>query len=333
MLFLLSLPLLLVPWLLYWIWRDPRAAVRQARLLSEGFIPGGFIPGAGLPRGDLRKTLEWRGKEVQLSVGAARCHISSSHAAGTPVNSADITGITSAWGSYDAPLDAGNRSDASSSRELSFPDIQYQQGADDFCAYYGLASALLIRHESVLCRQLPPEPSPEPSTLGPAVGESSAGLAEDCSGAGPPAPRVASPAGQRRGCSTSILLQRVSPARRAGDGPGTDAPRAGNSPGADVSRAATPVGRVHAARFLSISSRVERGGRAWSPGSDVRHRHSRSPGSDVRHRHSRARITWRAWLVSSYCPPRHHPLVAPPLPNAGKRRRGRSSWVPCASRK
>ena len=204
MLFLLSLPLLLVPWLLYWIWRDPRAVVRQARLLSEGFIPG-----AGLPRGDLRETLEWRGKKVQLSVGAARCHISSSHAAGTPVNSADITGITSAWGSYDAPLDAGNRSDASSSRELSFPDIQYQQGADDFCVHYGLASALLIRHESVLCRQLPPEPSPEPSTLGPAVGESSAGLAEDCSGAGPPAPRVASPAGQRRGCSTSILLQCV----------------------------------------------------------------------------------------------------------------------------
>ena len=237
MLFLLSLPLLLVPWLLYWIWRDPRAVVRQARLLSEGFIPG-----AGLPRGDLRETLEWRGKKVQLSVGAARCHISSSHAAGTPVNSADITGITSAWGSYDAPLDAGNRLDASSSRELSSPDIQYQQGADDFCAYFGLASALLIWHESVLCRQLPPEPS----TLGPAVGESSAGLAEDCSGAGPPAPRVASPAGQRRGCSTSILLQ-CGTGNGTGDGPGADAPRARCSPGADVSRAATPVGRVHAA--------------------------------------------------------------------------------------
>ena len=130
MLFLLSLPLLLVPWLLCWIWRDPRAAGRRAHLLSEGFIPG-----VGLPRGDLR--------------------------------------------------------------------------------------------------------------------ESSAGLAEDGSGAGPPAPRAASPAGQRRGCSTSILPQCVSP--RAGDGPGADAPRAGDSPRADVSRVA---GRVHAARFLSISSRV-----------------------------------------------------------------------------
>jgi hypothetical protein len=78
--------------ILYWIWRDPRAAVRLARLLSEGFIPG-----VGLPRGNLR--------------------------------------------------------------------------------------------------------------------ESSAGLAEDGSGAGPPAPRASSPAGQRRGCSTSILPQCVSPAR------------------------------------------------------------------------------------------------------------------------
>jgi len=43
--------------------------------------------------------------------------------------------------------------------------------------------------------------------------ESSAGLAEDGSGAGPPAPRASSPAGQRRGCSTSILPQCVSPAR------------------------------------------------------------------------------------------------------------------------
>jgi hypothetical protein len=80
-----------------------------------------------------------RETQFQLSVGAARCHRSSSHAAGTPVNSADITGITSAWGSYGAPLDAGNRSDASSSRELSFSDVQHQQGADDFCAYYGLS--------------------------------------------------------------------------------------------------------------------------------------------------------------------------------------------------
>ena len=78
--------------ILYWIWRDPRAAVRLARLLSEGFIPG-----VGLPSGNLR--------------------------------------------------------------------------------------------------------------------ESSAGLAEDGSGAGPHAPRASSPAGQRRGCSTSILPQCVSPAR------------------------------------------------------------------------------------------------------------------------
>lgn len=44
-----------------------------------------------------------RDTQFQPSVGTARCHISSSHAAGTPVNSADITGITSAWGSWRSP--------------------------------------------------------------------------------------------------------------------------------------------------------------------------------------------------------------------------------------
>ena len=57
-------------------------------------------------------------------VGAARCH-RRSHVAGTHVNSADITCTYSMWGASGAPFDAGNRSNASSSKELSISDVQY----------------------------------------------------------------------------------------------------------------------------------------------------------------------------------------------------------------
>ena len=113
---------------------------RGALVTFASGAAGGARSGAdaSVPGGGSTSHSGGRETQFQLSVGTARCHTSSSHAAVTPVNSADITGSTSAWGSYGAPLDAGSRLNASSSRELSFSDNQHQQGADDFCAYYGL---------------------------------------------------------------------------------------------------------------------------------------------------------------------------------------------------
>ena len=89
-----------------------------------------------------------------LPVGAARHHGRITNGGVTHANSADIACTNPSKASSGAPLDAGNRSKASSSHELSFPEIQYQQGADDFCAYYGLASALHYSGETLGASEL-----------------------------------------------------------------------------------------------------------------------------------------------------------------------------------
>ena len=202
---------------------------------------------------EMCKTPLWLGRTVSFQPGAAAPLSVESRDTVPPMIATAVTGITGSRDSAHASDGAGSRLSASSSQELSVPDIQYPQGERDFCAFFGLASA---PHHSGMLAQAKELIDIAQASLAGELRESSAGPAEDGSGAGPPAPRAASPAGQRRGCSTSILPQCVSPAGRAGDGPGADAPRAGDSPGADVSRAAIPLGRVHAARFLSIPSRV-----------------------------------------------------------------------------
>ena len=165
-----------------------------------------------------------------LGMGAACYHGRMSNGAVTHANSADIACRPASEASSGAPLDAGNWSKASSPQGLSLPNIQYQQGADDFCAYHGWASALLCFNLFVLHVLWPhywiwmdPRAAAHQVRLLSEgfirsvdlphgdLRKSSAGPAEDGLGAGPPALRAAPSAGQGRGCSTSILPRHSTP--------------------------------------------------------------------------------------------------------------------------
>jgi len=96
------------------------------------------------------KTSLWLGRQVPIQPGAAAPSSVESRDTVPPMIATAVTGITGSRDSAHASDSAGSRLSASSSQELSVPDIRYPQGDRDFCAFFGLASAL--HHSGMLAQ-------------------------------------------------------------------------------------------------------------------------------------------------------------------------------------
>jgi hypothetical protein len=141
---------------------DKTVNVRFPKYTYMGFLKSG--PGIPVPESWVLaqkgegwvKTLEkckkpyCLGTPVSFQPGAAAPLRHESRDTVPPMTAAAVTGLTRSWDSAHASGGAGSRLNASSSQEVSVPEIQYPQGERDFCAFFGLASAL--HHSGMLAQ-------------------------------------------------------------------------------------------------------------------------------------------------------------------------------------